>query len=190
MPTDDQRSSVDSHLRFPWREQREGVRRDCAWPGCTAAGVHRAPRARDRLREFVWFCLEHVREYNRGWDFFAGMSASEIEAHRRRDTTWHRPTWRFGTMPGADFQRWRDPFEIFGEGPRPAAASPDRRADQMRAVLEIEAVFTLAELKQRYKDLVKKFHPDLHGGDKQAEESLRRVIEAYTYLRDNALHVG
>jgi hypothetical protein len=185
------------------RERLEAVRlkpeeagaRCCAWPGCEAEGTHRAPLARDRLREFQYLCLDHVREFNQRWDYFAGMSADEIHAHQRADTTWHRPTWRFGTAPGAE-PCWRDVFGLFTDGPAkprrqgppPRPQRPPTKAELMMAVLELEDGFTLSELKTRYKTLAKRHHPDLHGGDKAAEERLKQVIEAYTYLREQRLY--
>jgi len=171
----------------------------CAWPGCGAEGRFRAPRSRDRLRDFVWYCLEHVREYNSGWNYFAGMSREEIEAHQRADSTWHRPSWRFGVGAAGDPRQWRDPFGFFADaewgeaewqragrrGERQGASEASGRAARMMAVLDLPAGFTLAELKQRYKALVKKHHPDLHGGDRQSEEMLKRINEAYTYLKEN-----
>ena len=70
--------------------------RVCETPGCRLAGEYRAPRARDRLNEYRWFCLEHVREYNKKWDYYAGLGAEQIEAHIRADTTWRRPVWPLG----------------------------------------------------------------------------------------------
>lgn len=171
--------------------------RTCEWPGCECEGSYRAPRSRARLRDYQWFCLAHVREYNLGWDYFRGMSSDEIDAHRRRDTTWHRPSWRFGTIPGGGqghgHSGWHDPFGFFSEaeegaGPRPRRAGPSTTAQRMMAVLQLEAGFTLQQLKRRYKTLAKEHHPDLHGGDKAAEERLKLVIEAYRYLLDNRLY--
>jgi hypothetical protein len=167
-------------------------RRCCAWPGCDSEGNYRAPRSRDRLREFQWLCLEHVREFNRTWDFFAGMNQSEIDGHRRDDVTWHRPTWRYGTAFGSA-DRWRDVFGLFGEeargraGPR-RPARPRSKAEEMMARLELADGFTLVELKRRYKRLAKQHHPDLHGGDKAAEERLKLINEAYTYLVEQRLY--
>lgn len=169
--------------------------RCCAWPGCEAEGVHRAPRSRDQLRDYQFLCLEHVREFNRRWDYFAGMRVAEIEAHQRADTTWHRPTWRFGTAsgtgPGPDAQRWRDAFGLFGDdepGPRTPPPRPATKAQRMMALLDLDDGFTLDELKTRYKTLAKRHHPDLNGGDKAAEERLKSIIEAYTYLREQRLY--
>lgn len=166
--------------------------RCCEWPGCDLAGQYRAPKARNRLREFQWFCLEHVREFNRGWDFFAGMSQADIDDHRRADVTWHRPTWRYGTAHGlAD--DWRDVFGLFvdemDKGPRHPPPRPRTKAEEMMGRLQLAAGFSLAELKRRYKKLAKQHHPDLHGGDKMAEERLKLINEAYTYLREQRLYV-
>jgi DnaJ domain len=186
----DDPSTVDAHLRFPWREQRrEHARRCCAWPDCADEGLYRAPRSRNQLREFVWFCLDHVREYNRQWDFFAGMTPDQIDAQRKADVTWHRPTWRFaGSWEQAKY-RFADPFGFFAdEDVPPPRPRPSGRAADMMTVLELDEGFTLDDLRRRYKAMVKRFHPDLHGGDKASEAKLREVIEAYRYLRDNKLY--
>lgn len=165
--------------------------RCCAWPGCDAAGQYRAPRDRERLRDYQWLCLEHVREFNKSWDYFKGMSASEIDAHRRADTTWHRPSWHFGVgQQQPEF--WHDIFELFGHKPgdrngRPPPP-PRTKGEEMMARLGLEEGFTLAELKKRYKGLAKRHHPDLHGGDKAAEERLKLINEAYTYLLEQRLY--
>lgn len=166
----------------------------CAWPGCTAAGDYPAPQSQRELRAFIWFCLEHVREYNKNWNYFAGMNEHEIEAHRRADTTWHRPSWRFGTGHVDETSRFRDPFGFFrdadpaGGAREGAAGGPVGKAAAMLAVLDLEAGFTLEELKRRYKTLVKRHHPDLHNGCRIAEERLKEINAAYTYLVANQLH--
>ncbi len=174
------------------RREREPERR-CAWPGCAEAGRYPAPRSRENLRDYIWFCLAHVREYNARWDYFAGMSAAEIEAHRHADFTWHRPSWRFGTAPGANpFRlRFEDVHRIFADMRRAraerVARGGDGRLARAMAVLGLEPGFDLATLKKRYKELVKAHHPDLRGGDRRAEERLKSINEAYSYLRS---HLG
>jgi DnaJ-domain-containing protein 1 len=167
--------------------------RHCDHPGCAEAGEYRAPRARDRLDDYFWFCLDHVREYNRSWNYYAGMSDSEVEADLRRTTTWDRPTWRFGAGDaggrGQAFKRVRDPFELFdddGAGDeRRAAARPSIHSPEGKAfsIMGLEPPLSLDQLKRRYKELVKKHHPDANGGDRAAEERLKSINEAYTTLR-------
>ncbi len=83
--------------------------RPCDHPGCEAEGQHRAPKSRERLSDFHWFCIDHVREYNARWDFCDGMDEAEIDAAWYRDVTWNRPSWPFGTAglgAGGDARGW------------------------------------------------------------------------------------
>lgn len=170
--------------------------RECDHPECHGAAEHRAPKSRERLDEFFWFCLDHVRIYNKSWNFCAGMNATEIETEIREDTVWRRPTWPMGSadstrgwpfMREADFGDGFGPFR--GEsgdeteapgGPRPAADSAEGRAFK---ILGLDPTASLSELKTRYKDLVKTHHPDRNGGDKVAEERLKDINDAYATLR-------
>src|SRR4051812_25837629 len=72
--------------------------RNCDVPGCGALGEYRAPKSRQTLNDYWWFCLEHVRAYNAGWDFYKGMSPGEIEVQLRADASWQRPTWPLGRL--------------------------------------------------------------------------------------------
>ena len=159
----------------------------CAWPGCDEVGEYRAPRSRDSLRDYQWLCLAHIREFNRQWDYFRGMSAAEIDRHRRQDTVWHRPTWRcsvHGVGPEI-----HDPLGILGDlgmAPNGGGEPPPRRyeskTERMLERLGLDARAALEDVKQRYKVLAKRHHPDLRGGDRAAEERLKLINEAYTYL--------
>lgn len=186
-----------AHIGFGEREERVAVR-PCDVAGCDCGGEFRAPKSRDHLTDYFWFCLEHVREYNRAWDYYAGMKADEIEDHVRADTTWNRPTWPLGRR-GATLRRserqthWRDPFEFFGEeaGPHPSSSQskgnrrPNSPEERALAVFDLDLPITLAIVKTRYKELVKLHHPDANGGDKQAEERLKLINEAYATLRQS-----
>lgn len=164
--------------------------RICEWPGCLAAGGHRAPRSRDRLREYRWFCLDHVRVYNAGWNYYAGMSEAEIEAEIRRDTVWQRPTW---PLHGAGSRRRPeiridDPLGIFGEPSPEEEAARHPRLDPAHAkafaVFGLEPPATLERVRAAYRALVKKHHPDANGGDKVAEERLKSITAAYATLKN------
>jgi len=171
--------------------------RVCEWPGCKDEGGYRAPRSPAALREFRWFCLDHVRAYNQGWDYFARMSPEEIEAHRRADVTGHRPTWPMGLRADFDFAsaRVRDYFSVYGAGPNGAGRRgthgggrrPQSESEKAMAVMDLERGATVKELKARYKFLVKIHHPDANGGDRKAEERLKKINAAYTYLITNGL---
>ncbi len=166
----------------------------CDHPDCAAGGDFRAPKSRLNLHDYYWFCLEHVRAYNAAWNYYAGMSDSQIEAEIRCDTVWQRPSWRFGDRHGpSGAARLRDPLGVLSGGGkrrdehRGAAGEKERRLlsarEQALAVFEIEPPFTPTRLKARYKTLVKMHHPDAHGGDKAAEEKLKIINQAYATLK-------
>lgn len=167
----------------------------CDHPGCEAGGDFRAPRSRIELDRYYWFCLDHVRAYNAAWNYYAGMSEREIEAEIRRDTVWQRPSWKLGQRHGPAYEaRLRDPFFLYDAKPgnrQRRAGSPGADAsarvasarEQALAVFDIDAPFTQTSLKARYKVLVKLHHPDAHGGDKEAEEKLKIINQAYTTLK-------
>jgi len=169
--------------------------RVCDHPDCAAGGDFRAPKSRLNLHDYYWFCLDHVRAYNAAWNYYAGMSDSEIEAEIRCDTVWQRPTWRLGDRHGpSGAARLRDPFDLLSgsgnsnrDNRRGAHSEAQRRVlsarEQALAVFEIEPHFTPTRLKARYKTLVKLHHPDAHGGDKAAEEKLKIINQAYATLK-------
>jgi hypothetical protein len=167
-------------------------RRFCDHPGCREGGEFRAPKSRNSLREYYWFCLDHVRAYNAAWDYNAGLQPDEIEQMVRSDTTWQRPTWPLGRMTGGryrfDQERVKDPFHVFDDDffQHPAEKNGGASAEQaaMR-VMDLSGPLTLSTLKARYKELCKLHHPDANGGDKGAEERFKQIGQAYKTLRES-----
>lgn len=193
------------HDRFKGRYEAQG--RQCEAPGCDDSGEFRAPGSRpsgfDGPGQWRWFCLDHVREFNSGYDWFEGMSAEEIlEAQHpvagwRRESRAFQPDGDVGAVPRwADFD---DPLEAIGM----RAADIRRRAagrhaeDQAKArftprerealgVMGLEPDTDRAHLRKRYSQLVRKYHPDRNGGDRSQEARLGRVVEAYQILRKSS----
>ena len=160
----------------------------CDAPGCTKPGEYRAPRSRTALNEYLWLCLDHVREYNAAWDYYKGMSPGQIEAAVRSDTGWGRPTWPLGQIGSAPRmeEAIRDPLGMLGDRQRraepPREASPPSLREPLRT-LGLEWPVSLDQLKGRYKELAKRHHPDRNGGDAAAEERLKSVNLAYAAVR-------
>jgi hypothetical protein len=192
------------HSRFkkdirikPERPEPKPSARACARPDCPNPGTHPVPRSRDHLSEHLWFCLEHARAHNESWDYFRGMNEDEIEAFRDAAVTGHRPTWPLGkrgarVRQAPDRSVFEDGYGMFGDtAERARPRPPERRITvvQERAleVLNLDATATLHQIKARYKELVKRFHPDANGGDRGAEERLKQVIKAYGVLRASGL---
>jgi hypothetical protein len=185
--------------------------RACDWPGCTESGKFRAPRGRERLREFQFLCLDHVRAFNQSWDFFKGMTDDEVRRFQEDIATGHRPTWSMGVNPQGDLadararnfrpgadrpgrqaHAWQDDlYDLLGRtGGTPGSmesSKPRRRVSRLQrdalSTLGLDESADTAEIKSRYKELVKRYHPDSNGGDRGAEQILQRVIKAYQTLR-------
>jgi hypothetical protein len=179
----------------------------CEWPNCKAPGTHRAPKGRLREREYWRFCLDHVREYNHTYNFFAGMSMDDIARYQKEAVIGHRPTWKMGMNGGRpavrsrwsrlhhDFGEAHDPLGVLREfgGPGGPRAPSDGRRSQARALhnagrkaldaLGLEGEVSPQDVKTRFKALVKRHHPDANGGDRSSEDKLREIIRAYNYLK-------
>ncbi len=175
-------------------EQPESGLRLCDRQGCAAEGLHRAPRSRDHLNSYYWFCLEHIREYNLAWDYFKDMDEEAIEQIRRRDAVWQRPSWPLNGGKdgargrGAQNRPFRDDFGFFTEETAQQESQKGRfppNSKQARAltILNLGPSATLVEVKTRYKSLVKELHPDITGGDGRAEEQLKIINLAYSDLK-------
>ncbi|MDP2086356.1 MAG: J domain-containing protein [Gemmobacter sp.] len=173
----------------------ESTDRPCTYPGCQEPGQYRAPKSPDQLDEFVWFCRDHVREYNLKWNFFQGQTEEEFQRFIDKDRVWGRETKPFGQRPdeGRAWERMgvNDPLEILGEkGTRsaPAAVQSRRLPPTERKALEIldaRDSWTRAEIRKQYKSLVKDLHPDLNGGNRADEDRLQEVVWAWDQLKDS-----
>ena len=176
----------------------------CQWDGCPEAGTHRAPVGRMKEGEYFRFCFDHVREDNKGFNYISGLADSEIARYQKEALTGHRPTWKMGangaSRSSPDFaqarsgragyyRNVRDPFNLFGGGAR--SAPRQRKAGPLEAkaleTLGLDTNATGADIKARYKELVKRHHPDANGGDRGSEDRFRDVLHAYRVLKQAGL---
>ncbi|MFC3712278.1 J domain-containing protein [Sphingoaurantiacus capsulatus] len=167
----------------------------CGAPGCKEAGEFRAPSRDgapgDGPRAWRWFCLDHVREFNAGYNFFQGMTADEIAAAQSPHPSWERKTRGFASNAYArgDVQ---DPLDIlsgrYGAGSFARATAKNGRVLRAKdrealSVLRLDDEASLADIRRRYTELVRRYHPDANGGDRTHERQLQDVIDAYTHLK-------
>jgi hypothetical protein len=171
----------------------------CEVPGCDEPGEFRAPplegaSAGDRPGRYRWFCLDHVRAFNAGYNFFEGMSAEEIHDAQRPYGGWERETRAFAANGADRPPRWAefaDPLDAIGARFKARAAQQatrdgrplsdgDRRALK---VLGLGADADRAAIRKRYTELLQRYHPDRNGGDRSHERLLQAVVEAYQRLR-------
>jgi hypothetical protein len=161
----------------------------CDHPACGEKGDHRAPKSREHINDYYFFCLDHVRAYNKAWDFFAGLSPEDVEAYTRDATVWERPSWPIGQW-GANERGLRDKAmrDIFGDSPGPTPEEnitvPMSLAErEALVVLELCPPITFIGIKSQYRALVKKYHPDLNNGDREAEEKFKNINQSFATLR-------
>ena len=183
--------------RFHGRVPREAP---CAVPGCQEPGEFRAPasphRSPDGPPPYRWLCLDHVREFNAGYDYFSGMSADQIMAAQSPTAGWETESRAFRPAGSADLPpRWadfRDPIDALGarfrqrmDEARREAANPGLSREEHAAMqlLALPAGADRAALRRRYSELVRKYHPDRNGGDRSFEARLGEVVAAYQLLR-------
>lgn len=185
--------------RFHGRVEADG--RLCEQPGCTEPGEFRAPRTGDvgataeGPARFRWMCLDHVRAFNSGYNFFSGMTPDEIHDAQRPYAGWERETRAFASNGADRPPKWADfsdPLDAIGARFKARMAESKARADgkplsgdDRRAlnVLGLAADADRHALRSRYSELVRKFHPDRNGGDRAHEAALQAVVEAYQHLR-------
>ncbi|MFC5759132.1 MULTISPECIES: J domain-containing protein [unclassified Rhizobium] len=187
------------------REQEpEQAPPSCQWDGCDKKGTHRAPVGRNAEGQFFLFCFEHVKDYNKGYNYFSGLSDGEIARYQKEAITGHRPTWTVGVNKDAKnsplhaeirsgaYSRVRDPFGFVKEGGGKGSGPRFPQARKLKSLeakafdtMGLAANATSAEIKSKYKELVKKHHPDANGGDRGSEERFRAVIQAYQLLKQN-----
>jgi hypothetical protein len=183
----------------------ESDEQECRAPGCREPGEFRAPGPQsagfDGPGNYFWFCLEHVREFNAGYDWFEGMNAEEIFAAQSPLAGWRTESRMFSADAGIDgVPRWAD-FDDPLDAISGRAAAIKRRAagnatqDYGRFTpREQEALTEMglptdtdrAKLRRRYSELVRKYHPDRNGGDRGYEARLGKVVDAYQLLRKSA----
>ncbi len=194
---------VDIRVKKPDPEMlaRGESDRHCDHIGCQRMGSHRAPKGRDHENQYWHFCAEHAADYNRRWNYFEGMSDSELENYRAREEVGHRPTWTFrsgrldrfsAATRGFRAGRSGDPFGMFGRGEAATgSARPRRRLTRIQAkaldAMSLEENADATQIRARYAELVKRWHPDSNGGDRGAEANLHRVLNAYQTLKAGGL---
>jgi len=173
----------------------------CEWPDCRKAATARSPKSRERLEDHYAFCQAHAGEYNKGWDYFAGMTDADVAAVQAARATGERPTWQFKasrfSREAASFSAragtgrgYRDGFGLFGGG-RGRGSETDAPSHHLgrlerRALteLDLDEDADAGAIRVRYLDLVKRCHPDTNGGDRSTEDKLQRVLKSYKILRN------
>ena len=157
-------------------------KKNCNFPNCESEGDYRAPLGYENLDKYQWFCLEHIKEFNKSWNYHNKMNSDEIENEIRYDTIWRRPTKSFGS--GGKFYNFTINGEEMGsfENPNIKQSGPSNKLLWSLSKLNLDIKTDLNLIKKRYKELAKKYHPDIRGNSKNSIEKFREIVEAYNYL--------
>lgn len=173
----------------------------CEKPGCENAATNRAPKGQGQENQYWNFCMEHAREFNHSYNFFKDMSVEDVAKYQKDAQTGHRPTWKLGERgaagrkPGIGRSRFKldnadDAFGVLGDPTGAGAAAVERKARTVHNAarkafneLGLEVDADKVQIKAKFKELVKRHHPDLNGGDRSFEDKLREIIVAYNYLK-------
>ena len=161
----------------------------CDWENCKELGKYKAPMERDNSRKFRYLCLEHIKIFNKNWNYFSNMSQEEVEYFIKSDLTWHKPTKSFGSSDNFFKVLWNNALEdkinIF-KNPGFKNFKESKLSEKDRHALEVLGLKSEAkwsDIQKKFKGLVKKYHPDKNQGSKKYEDILKRVTLAYSQLK-------
>ena len=161
----------------------------CEWNKCMKMGEFKAPTEKDNSKKFRWLCEEHIKLFNKNWNYFEGMSQEQIENFLKSDLTWHRPTQKFGSTDNFFNVLWNnalsDKYKIFKEQSsfRINKVSLSEKDKDALRIMNLEFTASWSEVQKKFKTLVKKLHPDRNSGNKEFENKLKKITMAYSHLK-------
>ena len=163
----------------------------CDWNNCSVEGRYKAPKERDNSKNFRLLCLEHIKEFNKNWNYFSGMNNQEIIEFLRSDMTWHKPTQSFSSSDNFFKVLWNNSLKDemnklnfnneFNHMNKFKFNNTDIKAF---GILVVTIGLKWEKIKEKFKKLVKKFHPDMNAGNKKFENKLKIITLAYTQLKN------
>ena len=163
----------------------------CDWNNCSEIGEYKAPVEKDNSKNFRLLCLSHIKEFNKNWNYFSGMSEKQICEFIKSDMTWHKPTQSFSSSDNFFKILWNNALK--DEIDKSKFNSQFSRMKQFRfshndvrafTILGLSVGLKWKKIQEKFKKLVKKFHPDMNLGNKKYEDKLKVITLAYTQLKN------
>ena len=170
------------------------IHRNCDKKGCHDKGEFRAPKSRIKLNEYYFFCLTHIKEYNKSWDFYKGLTVDQIEQSINKDSVWDRPSWPLKGNPNKVMEQLNEfmnnDYNLFENDRNQQEYYNNRLLDETLTneqnlalkTLGVKLPINLEQIKKKYKKLVKIFHPDVNDNNKEAETKFKEINESYKIL--------
>ena len=161
----------------------------CDWENCKEVGKYKAPKEKDNSKDFRLLCLEHIKIFNKNWNYFENMNSEEIEFFIKSDVTWHKSTKSFGSSDNFFNILWNNALEdklnIFSSSnfknfKKNQLSDKDRDALEL---MDLKLSSNWTEIHKQFRLLVKKYHPDKNHGNKKYEDKLKTITLAYTQLK-------
>ena len=163
----------------------------CNWDKCTNEGEYKAPVERDNSKKYRLLCLNHIKEFNKNWNYFSGMNDEQIYNFLKSDITWHKQTQSFSSSDNFFSVLWNSALK--DEFDKTKLKSQFNNMNQFQfnhndikafSILGVSIGLDWTKIKEKFKKLVKKFHPDMNSGNKKYEEKLKIITLAYTQLKN------
>tara|TARA_Y100000590_G_scaffold255891_1_gene287400 strand:- start:3633 stop:4151 length:519 start_codon:yes stop_codon:yes gene_type:complete len=162
----------------------------CDWENCKEIGNYKAPLEKDNSKNYRWLCEEHIKLFNKNWNYFEGMNQGEIENFLKSDLTWHRPTQKFGSSDNFFNILWNnalsDKFNFFNNEKVNNKLNGKKLSEKDKdafKIMDLGLDVDWPTIQKKFKTLVKKFHPDRNAGDKKYEDKLKKITLAYSHLK-------
>ena len=163
----------------------------CDWNNCKEVGEFKAPIEKDNSKKFRMLCLKHIKEFNKSWNYFSGMSDNQVINFLKSDMTWHKPTQSFSSSDNFFKVLWNNTLKDDNENRKikndydyMRQFKFDHKDIKAFEILGLTVGMKWAEIQEKFKVLVKKFHPDMNLGNKKYEEKLKLITLAYTQLKN------
>ena len=166
--------------------QKENQDRICSNPKCKELGIYPAPKSRDQLREYLYFCINCIRDFNKSWNYFEGLNEKELEVEIRKSVTWDRPSWKFGTKNiNYDFEKAFNKFE--NQKYKRNKRLLDKKLENALKILGLSHDTSIKEVKTKYKLLAKKWHPDVQNDNKSKinKDKFINITNAYKIILES-----
>ncbi len=162
----------------------------CDWNNCNNIGQYKAPIERDNSKKYRLLCLQHIKEFNKNWNYFENMNDAEILEFIKSDMTWHKPTQNFSAQDNFFKILWNNALKddlnkngINKNHAKIAQLNFSNKDLKAFDILGLDVTKNWENIRSKFKKLVKKFHPDMNSGNKKFEEKLKVITLAYTQLK-------
>ena len=163
----------------------------CDWNNCLEEGSYKAPIEKDNSKKYRMLCLNHIKEFNKNWNYFSGMNNNEIYEFIKSDMTWHKPTQSFSSSDSFFKILWNNTLN--DETIKTKFEDKFFNKNQFNfnhndfkafSILGLSVGLKWEKIQKKFKKLVKKFHPDMNSGNKKYEDKLKVITLAYTQLKN------